>query len=134
MSCVPALENPPERLADMDAARRWFAPLAEAATESAVFAYLAEDLRVLGLRQTGAARVGQLPVSVRDVTRDALAFDARAVVMAHNHPSGDPHPSREDLLLARRLARALDALNVSLVDHLVLAGDQTTSLRALGYL
>lgn len=134
MSCVPALENPPERLADMDAARRWFAPLAEAATESAVFAYLAEDLRVLGLRQTGAARVGQLPVSVRDVTRDALAFDARAVVMAHNHPSGDPTPSAADRETTRLVARALGLFDVRLVDHLVIAAGGVVSFRGLGLL
>ena len=46
-----------------------------------------------------------------------------AMVMAHNHPSGDPTPSEADRALTRRLARALDALDMRLLDHLVLAGD-----------
>jgi DNA repair protein RadC len=73
-------------------------------------------------------------VEVRTVAADALAFGARAVVMAHNHPSGDARPSGDDRLLVRRLARALDALEVRLLDHLVLTRDGYSSLRGLGML
>jgi DNA repair protein RadC len=61
-----------------------------------------------------------------------LAFDARLMLMAHNHPSGDPRPSGDDLQATRRLARMLDAIDVRLVDHLVMTHHATTSLRAEG--
>jgi DNA repair protein RadC len=71
---------------------------------------------------------------VRTIVADALAFDATGVVMAHNHPSGDATPSDDDRVLTRRLARALDAVGVRLIDHLVLAGDEAASFRGLGLL
>ena len=54
--------------------------------------------------------------------------------MAHNHPSGDATPSRDDLAFTRRLARTLDAVGATLVDHLIVSADATTSLRREGLL
>jgi DNA repair protein RadC len=68
------------------------------------------------------------------VAADALVFDAAAVVMAHNHPSGDATPSAADRSMTKRLARMLDALGICLFDHLVITGDVVTSFRALGLL
>lgn len=111
-----------------------FAPIARNATEVAVFAYLDADGRLLGLRHLPSLSAGTIEVPVRAVASDALAFRARQVVMAHNHPSGDAEPSGDDLITTRRLARALDALGVRLVEHLVLAGDRVTSFRERGLL
>jgi DNA repair protein RadC len=55
-------------------------------------------------------------------------------VLAHNHPSGDPRPSQSDLRSTRRLATAAEALDCTILDHLVFAGAECTSLRRLGYL
>lgn len=71
-------------------------------------------------------------IPIRRIAADALAFDACGVVMAHNHPSGDATPSVRDLAFTRTLAAALRTLEVVLLDHLVLAGDRVTSLRAMG--
>ena len=54
--------------------------------------------------------------------------------MAHNHPSGDPAASEADLPTTRRLARAFEAVGVTLVDHVIIAARGKTSLRAQGYL
>lgn len=120
-------------IADSAAARTLFAPLARERREVAAFAYLDPEWRLLGLRQTRGSDTA-IEVSLRLITADALAFDAAAMVMAHNHPGGDPTPSEADRALTRRLARTLDALDIRLLDHLVLAGDQVTSFRAMGLL
>jgi DNA repair protein RadC len=117
----------------MDAIRPLFQPLAHAHNEMATVAYLNRDHRLLGMRHVTGGR-DWLALSVRTVAADVLAYDASAVMLAHNHPSGDPAPSQADFAYTRRLCRALDALGVSLLDHVVLAVGGNTSLRAMGYL
>ena len=73
----------------------------------------------------------QVAISIRTVAVDALAFGATGVVFAHNHPSGDATPSARDVAFTRALAAGLRTLEVVLLDHLVIAGDRVTSLRAL---
>lgn len=124
---------PEDRRVDgLAAARALFASLADAPREMAAFAYLDPEWRLLGMRHTPLGATDAVDVPVRAVAGDALALDAAMVVMAHNHPSGDATPSEADLALTRRLGRALDALDVRLIDHLILARGQCTSLYALG--
>ena len=123
----------PRRLANSATAGELFAPLAVETTEVMAFAYLAADQRILGMRHIRGA-VDRLKLPIRTIAADALAFDAVAVVMAHNHPSGDPTPSVADREATRLLARALDTLEVRLLDHLVVASGGVTSFRALGLL
>lgn len=73
-------------------------------------------------------------VDPRAVFRPALQVGAAAVVVAHNHPSGDPEPSPEDLAVTRRLARAGHVLAVQLADHLVIADGGWTSLAERGHI
>ena len=68
----------------------------------------------------------------REVFRDALTLGASAIVVAHNHPSGDPTPSDDDRQITRRLAQAGATLGVELLDHLVLGDPDWTSLARLG--
>ena len=96
-------------------------------------AYLDPNRCILAMRHVVGER-GQLRVSIRGLVADALAFDAAAVVIAHTHPSGDAQPSERDLAFTRALARGLAAVEVRLVDHLVIAGEAVTSLRASGAL
>lgn len=77
---------------------------------------------------------GQVRLGVRSIVADALAFDAAAVVIAHNHPSGDTRPSERDAAFTRALVRGLAGVEVRLVDHLVITGEAMTSLRAIGAL
>jgi DNA repair protein RadC len=119
---------------DRETALRLFAPIAGLPTEVAVFAYLDPEWRLLGMRHRPSGIRHSAIVPVRDVTRDALVFDAKRVLMAHNHPSGDPCPSQDDIAATQRLARTLAAIGVTLVDHLVLAGTRSASLRAAGLL
>lgn len=117
----------------MDAIRVLFEPLAGCRNEMGAIAYLDRSLRLLAMRHVAGGR-DWLALSARTVAADALTFEAHAAMLAHNHPSGDCTPSAADLAFTRRLARALEALNVTLLDHVVLAPDGRTSLRAAGYL
>jgi DNA repair protein RadC len=72
----------------------------------------------------------QTPVRVAEVFGPALAVDATRLVLAHNHPSGDPQPSADDVRLTRRLVEAGRLLEVEVVDHLVIGGARHVSLRA----
>ncbi|MDQ0248977.1 DNA repair protein RadC [Sphingomonas kyeonggiensis] len=122
------------RLHDAQEAGELFAPLARERVEVLAFAYLDRHQQILGMRHARSEHRDQLDLPIRDVAADAIAFHAVAVVMAHNHPSGDPTPSRADREATEKLARALDALGVRLLDHLVVAAKGTTSFRSLGFL
>jgi len=124
----------PRRLADAHAAGAMFACLADEPTEVMAFVYMGADQQVLGLRHARSGSVSRLVLPIREVAADALAFGAVAVVMAHNHPSGDPKPSIADREATRLLARALETLEVRLVDHLIVATGGIVSFRSLGLL
>ncbi|MDX6769284.1 MAG: DNA repair protein RadC [Elusimicrobiota bacterium] len=81
--------------------------------------------------------VGTLSASLvhpREVFAPALSCSAAAVIVAHNHPSGDPSPSEEDREVTRRLRRAGEILGLPLLDHLVVAGGRWFSFREHGLL
>jgi DNA repair protein RadC len=70
-------------------------------------------------------------VEPRDVFREAALGGAAAIVVFHNHPSGDPTPSPDDVELTRRLAAAGELMGIDLVDHIVLGDERYCSLREL---
>jgi DNA repair protein RadC len=73
-------------------------------------------------------------VQPRDIFREALLEVAAAVVLFHNHPSGDPTPSREDMLVTRRMVEAGVVMGIEVLDHLVLAESSFYSFRDNGQL
>ena len=84
------------------------------------------------LRRQQLITVGTLTSSIvhpREVFRPAVREAAAAVIVAHNHPSGDPEPSREDLEVTRRLCAAGELLGIPLLDHVVLGDGSFVSLR-----
>lgn len=81
-----------------------------------------------------AGNLAGSPVRVGEVFRDAVRRQAAGLVVVHNHPSGDPAPSAEDLRITRELAQAGRLLDIELVDHLVIGHGRWVSLRAMGAL
>jgi len=75
--------------------------------------------------------VNHAPVYIREVVKRALEFHALAVIMCHNHPTGDPTPSRDDILLTREIKKALDLVGIKLHDHLIIGKEGHASLRSL---
>ena len=76
--------------------------------------------------------VDQAPVYPREVARRAIELNATAVILVHNHPSGDPTPSQADIAMTREVARALKAVGVAAHDHIVVAREGHASMRAMG--
>ena len=82
------------------------------------------------LRWKGA--VDESAVHIREIMRRALDLQASAIIVVHNHPSGDPSPSKQDIRLTRDLAEAGRHLNVTLHDHIIIGANGHSSLRAMG--
>ncbi|QPQ55014.1 JAB domain-containing protein [Allosphingosinicella flava] len=109
-----------------------FAPiLANCASEKLIVAHLDGEGRVLGFSET-AGMEDRVDLPIRDIVRDALSVEAHAIILAHNHPSGDPRPSARDKDSTRRLAEVASAIGVALRDHLIFADGGCRSLRAMG--
>jgi DNA repair protein RadC len=126
----------PLKITGVTAAREFFSGCfaeRDASEESLLVAHLDRDGRCLHLsRHEGSSDTVDLPL--RDIVVDAAMHGSAAIVIAHNHPSGDPQPSDSDLRATRRLATAAEALDCRLLDHLIFAGSDCRSLRRLGYL
>jgi len=92
--------------------------------EHFVLAALNVRHRVIGLHTVSIGCLTSSIVHPREVFRPAILMGAAAVVVAHNHPSGDPEPSAEDLSLTRRLASAGTLLGIQVLDHVILGGEE----------
>ena len=126
----------PLKITGAAAAREFFSGcLAErdATEESLWVAHLDTEGRCLHLaRHDGESAMVNLPL--RAIILNVARHGTAAIVLAHNHPSGDPEPSDSDLRATRRLATAAEALDCRLLDHFIFAGSECRSLRRLGYL
>lgn len=82
------------------------------------------------LQQSGT--IDHTPVYPREVVKRALELEASALILVHNHPSGDPTPSRADISMTNAIAKAAEPLGVVVHDHVIVARQGHASLRALG--
>jgi len=82
------------------------------------------------LMQEGS--IDEAPVYVREVIRRAIDLGSAALILVHNHPSGDPSPSRADIDITRQIAEAGKRLNIALHDHIIMGSEGHSSLRAQG--
>ncbi|WP_425450110.1 RadC family protein [Virgifigura deserti] len=78
--------------------------------------------------------VNHTPVYPREVVKRALELGASAIIMCHNHPSGDPTPSEEDIAMTREIAEAAERLGITLHDHVVVGRKGHRSFRSMGLL
>ena len=76
--------------------------------------------------------VDEAAVYVREVIRRALEYHATAIILVHNHPSGDPQPSRQDIRLTREIVEAARPLGISIHDHVIVGARTCASMRSLG--
>ena len=102
-----------------------------------------EQLRVLllnvrngaiGQRVIYQGNVNSSAVRPAEVLRPAIIESAPSIVISHNHPSGDPTPSPEDVKITRELVEAGNLLDIAVMDHLIIAGNQYVSLKQKGLL
>jgi DNA repair protein RadC len=76
--------------------------------------------------------VDEAAVYIREIVRRALEYHATALIIVHNHPSGDPSPSQQDIQLTRELVEAARHLKISVHDHVIIGARSHSSLRAMG--
>lgn len=116
-------------------AARLLAPLFAAARgEKLAVAHLDAGRALLAVEEPAAGGAGHVDLPIRAIIVRALDLGAEGLILAHNHPSGDPSPSRADIAATRRFAATADALGIRLFDHLIFAGGDCRSFRALGLL
>ena len=126
--------SPPALLVDDSAAARALvAALADAPVEVAETVYLDPKWRIL-LRHRFAGGADMIRLPARQLVQRGLEVDARYVILAHNHPSGDPEPSAADIVVTRRLSDALRLIDMPLADHLIVARGGIVSMRERGLL
>ena len=129
-----AAQARPQCASPRDAARQLIPEFGAAPVEQ--FGVLLLDTRHRVLK-TKILSVGTLDASVvhpREVFREAVAGGAAALILFHNHPSGNPTPSRDDVELTRRLAAAGELMGIVVVDHLVLTDTRYCSFKETGRL
>ena len=73
------------------------------------------------------------PAHPREVFTEAIRSNARSLIIAHNHPSGDPSPSGEDVVVTKRMAEAGKLLGIELLDHIILGDNRSVSMKERGY-
>jgi DNA repair protein RadC len=102
-----------------------------------------EQFRILFLDEHGMLRADEIqasgtvnhtPVYPREVVRRALALGASSLVLVHNHPSGNPEPSREDIEMTRQVQQAAAVMNIGLRDHVIVGNGRWLSFRDEGFL
>jgi DNA repair protein RadC len=126
----------PLKLDGLAAARSFFAGClsdSDPNRESLWVAHVDEQARCVHVsRHNGDETGGCFPL--KTIIADAAAHGSAGIVLAHNHPSGDPRPSDSDCRATRRLVSAAEALDCAVLDHLVFAGEECTSFRRMGLL
>lgn len=98
-------------------------PLLKNAAQEYFFVFALDVKNRINAVQSFHGGSSAVAVCVADVFRFALVANAYAVIVAHNHPSGDPRPSPEDVALTLRLSRAADVLGLKFLDHVVIGED-----------
>jgi DNA repair protein RadC len=78
--------------------------------------------------------VDHVPVYPREVVKRALELNATAIILVHNHPSGDPTPSNDDIVMTEEIVKAAEALGITVHDHLIIGKSRELSFRAEGFL
>ena len=94
--------------------------------------YLDRKNRLISDERLGIGTVDHVPVYPREVVRCALDLNASALILVHNHPSGDPEPSDADIAMTKEVQKACAVLGLTLHDHIITGAGREVSLRGRG--
>ena len=121
-------------LADSAAAGRLFLPYFYGIREERVYAaFLDDELRLLSCRLLFEGGINYAPLSTRKLVEAALREKATCVILAHNHPAGQAIPSVEDREATLQIRSALEAVQIRLLDHIIVAGEEFISMEECGH-
>jgi DNA repair protein RadC len=124
----PALQSP------ADAARLFTEYIGASDREIFAAAFLTVRHRIIALQTVSVGCLTSSIVHPRELFKVAIVSNAAALVVSHNHPSGDPEPSADDLALTRRLRAAGELLGIELLDHVIVGDARYVSLKERGLL
>ena len=110
------------------------AAMAHEKTEQLRLIFLDKRSRLIAEEVQQRGTIDHTPAYPREVVRRALELGASALVLAHNHPSGDPTPSRADIEMTKTIKRALSGVSIGMHDHLIVTRSRTASFKSLGLL
>lgn len=102
--------------------------------ENTVVVFLDNKCRLLRYETLFVGSISACSANPREILRRALQYDATCFILLHNHPSGDPTPSRSDLSISERLKSAGELIGIKLLDHIILGDCQYVSLRERGHI
>ncbi|EBV5759513.1 DNA repair protein RadC [Salmonella enterica subsp. enterica serovar Enteritidis] len=117
------------------AARDWLKlKMAGLEREEFMALYLNQQNQLIAHETLFTGSISSTEVHPREVVKRALHFNAAAVILAHNHPSGDTSPSQADMTITQRLVQALQLVDIRVSDHLIVGGTQILSFAEHGLL
>lgn len=117
------------------AARDWLKlKMAGLEREEFIVLYLNQQNQLIAHETLFTGTINSTEIHPREVVKRALYFNAATVIIAHNHPSGDPTPSQADKTITLRLMQALALVDIHLLDHLVVGGMEIVSFAERGWL
>ena len=136
-----ALHLSHSRIINQSVLRNWFDVqdycinrLAHERREHFIILYLGNQNRLISEETMSVGTVNQTAVYTREVVNAALKHQAQAVILLHNHPSGELKPSRADIDVTRDIEKALAVMGIALHDHLIIADTTCVSFKSLGHL
>lgn len=110
------------------------AKLAGCEREVFAVAFLNNQHQLLAYEEVFQGTIACVEVHPREIVRHALQHNAAAIILSHNHPSFSPEPSKADIAITVRLKQILEMVSVSVIDHLIVAGNDVVSLAERGHL
>ncbi len=94
--------------------------------------FLDRKNRLIADEVLGHGTIDRAPVYPREIIKRALALESTAIILAHNHPSGDPTPSQSDIDMTKQIVAAAKAISVTVHDHLIIGRENVVSFKTLG--
>ncbi len=94
--------------------------------------FLNNKLKLISDEMMGDGTIDHAPVYPREIARRALELAASSVILVHNHPSGDPKPSGNDISMTRKIIQSLQSIEVEVHDHIIVGSQGTVSMKAIG--
>lgn len=108
--------------------------LAHCKREHLEVAYLNSNYEVIKCQRMFSGTLGSSAVYPREIARRALELNAAAIMLAHNHPSGNLRPSDSDIRITNRISDALGLFDINVLDHVIVGGNQATTFSERGIL
>lgn len=94
--------------------------------------FLNNKLKLISDEMMGDGTIDHAPVYPREIARRALELAAASIILVHNHPSGDPKPSGNDISMTRKIIQSLQSIEVEVHDHIIVGSQGTVSMKAIG--